>query len=63
MASPVELSFVIPVYNGSRTVHTVVDRIRRAFSGRAIEIILVNDGSPDDSERSVRRWSNDIPAW
>jgi undecaprenyl-phosphate 4-deoxy-4-formamido-L-arabinose transferase len=51
MTSPVELSFVIPVYNGSATVHTVVDRIRRAFAGRTIEIILVNDGSPDDSER------------
>jgi undecaprenyl-phosphate 4-deoxy-4-formamido-L-arabinose transferase len=50
-SSPIELSFVIPVYNGSATVHTVVDRIRRAFAGREIEIILVNDGSPDDSER------------
>src|SRR5262245_40314491 len=51
MTTPIELSFVIPVYNGSTTIHTVVDRIRRAFAGHAIEVILVNDGSPDESER------------
>jgi undecaprenyl-phosphate 4-deoxy-4-formamido-L-arabinose transferase len=45
---------VIPVYNGARTVGALVD----ALAGLAIpgghEIVLVNDGSPDDSEAVCR---------
>jgi glycosyltransferase involved in cell wall biosynthesis len=50
--SPVELSFVIPVYNSCRTVSSVVDRIHDVFSEFSIEVILVNDGSVDDSEQA-----------
>jgi glycosyltransferase involved in cell wall biosynthesis len=45
-----ELSLVIPVYNGSRTIRAVVENIQRVFASRRFEIILVNDGSEDDSE-------------
>jgi glycosyltransferase involved in cell wall biosynthesis len=51
---PIELSFVIPVYNGARTVGDVVRRIHEAFADRTFEIVLVNDGSPDDSESVCR---------
>lgn len=47
----VELSFVIPVYNGARTIRDVVARIHEVFGDRSIEVVLVNDGSKDDSER------------
>jgi|ETNmetMinimDraft_30_1059905.scaffolds.fasta_scaffold01011_9 undecaprenyl-phosphate 4-deoxy-4-formamido-L-arabinose transferase len=45
-----ELSFVIPVYNGSRTLGDVVDRIHECFRDVAIQVVLVDDGSKDDSE-------------
>ena len=45
-----ELSFVIPVYNGSRTIGQLVERIKALFAASPIEIVLVNDGSEDDSE-------------
>jgi glycosyltransferase involved in cell wall biosynthesis len=52
VADPVELSFVIPVYNGAATVGAVVDRILRGFADLAVEVVLVNDGSQDDSEKT-----------
>jgi glycosyltransferase involved in cell wall biosynthesis len=49
--TPPELSLVIPVYNGSQTIRAVVESIQRVFASRSFEIILVNDGSEDDSEK------------
>ncbi len=49
-----QLSFVIPVYNGSRTIGAVVERILELYPDLRTEIVLVNDGSPDDSERVCR---------
>jgi undecaprenyl-phosphate 4-deoxy-4-formamido-L-arabinose transferase len=48
------LSFVIPIYNGAATITEVVDEIHRVFAGRPIEIVLVNDGSSDNSETVCR---------
>ena len=48
------LSFVIPIYNGATTITRVVTEIRQVFAERPIEIVLVNDGSSDDSERVCR---------
>lgn len=58
---PVELSFVIPVYNGSRTVGGVVERIHRLYDDLRIEVVLVNDGSTDDSERVCRELLETYP--
>ena len=44
------LSFVIPVYNGAETIASVVDEIHSVFAARPLEVVLVNDGSQDDSE-------------
>jgi glycosyltransferase involved in cell wall biosynthesis len=49
---PIELSLVIPVYNGSATVGPVVERIHAVFAGTPFEVVLVNDGSTDASERT-----------
>src|SRR3954465_16084996 len=51
MAATVELSLVIPVYNGSRTVGSVVEQITKIFGSTSFEVVLVNDGSQDDSEK------------
>lgn len=44
-----ELSVVIPVYNGERTVGLVVEDILQSLDDVLLEIVLVNDGSPDGS--------------
>jgi glycosyltransferase involved in cell wall biosynthesis len=50
-ASRVELSLVIPVYNGSQTIQQVVTDAHIACDGLRFEVILVNDGSTDQSEQ------------
>ncbi len=43
------LSIVVPVYNGSKTVPQLVQELSRLEVPGGLEIVLVNDGSPDDS--------------
>lgn len=45
----IELSFVIPVYNGARGITRVVEEIDRLYADLAFEVVLVDDGSTDDS--------------
>jgi len=46
-----KISVVIPVYNGAQTIGRLVDELTGAMTPRYdLEIILVNDNSPDDSE-------------
>jgi undecaprenyl-phosphate 4-deoxy-4-formamido-L-arabinose transferase len=51
MATAPELSLVIPVYNGSRTIAALVEHTAKIFGSTSFEIVLVNDGSEDDSEK------------
>jgi undecaprenyl-phosphate 4-deoxy-4-formamido-L-arabinose transferase len=48
-AFPFALSIVIPVYNGAKSVPVLVEALSRLEVPGALEIILVNDGSPDNS--------------
>jgi undecaprenyl-phosphate 4-deoxy-4-formamido-L-arabinose transferase len=43
------LSLVIPVYNGAGSIAELVDALERLEIAGGHEIVLVNDGSPDDS--------------
>ncbi|GAB3993040.1 glycosyltransferase family 2 protein [Spirosoma daeguense] len=45
------LSVVIPVYNSEQTIGPLVERLQTCLSGRVFEVVLVNDGSRDESER------------
>jgi glycosyltransferase involved in cell wall biosynthesis len=45
-----DLSLVIPVYNGSQTINEVVEQIQSVLADLRYEIVLVNDGSSDRSE-------------
>jgi len=47
--SRLALSIVIPVYNGARSIGELVAALERLEVPGGHEIILVNDGSPDDS--------------
>lgn len=50
------LSVIIPVYNESATIGTVLDRVRKARlpEGVSLEIIVVDDASTDDSVELVK---------
>ena len=45
----VGLSIVVPVYRGAATVGRLVEALSALRPANGIEIVLVNDGSPDDS--------------
>jgi len=45
------LSVVIPVYNSEATIGPLVSRLHDCLTGIAFEVVLVNDGSADGSER------------
>jgi undecaprenyl-phosphate 4-deoxy-4-formamido-L-arabinose transferase len=63
MTRPYALSVVIPVYNGARTVGALVDALAGLTIRGGHEVVLVNDGSPDDSEAVCRALAEraDIP--
>ena len=49
------ISVVVPVYNGASTLPTLIDRLRIVLGqdARPFEIVLVNDGSRDDSWATI----------
>jgi len=47
--TPVALTIVIPVYNGATSVGELVSALQELTIDGGHEIVLVNDGSPDDS--------------
>jgi undecaprenyl-phosphate 4-deoxy-4-formamido-L-arabinose transferase len=51
MAAP--LSIVVPVYNSAGTLSALIDRIDGAVAGEH-EVLLVNDGSADESWRVIQ---------
>lgn len=62
-SSTYALSFVIPVYRGAATVGAVVDAIASLRIDGGHEVILVNDGSPDNSGEVCRALASrgDLP--
>lgn len=64
MKKQYSLSIVIPVYNGAATIGKLVDELVSLPIEGGLEIILVNDGSRDESaavcERLVERYSTPI---
>ena len=56
-----ELSLVIPVYNGIPTIGPLVEQITKVFAGTSFEIVLVNDGSQDDSEAVCTQLTETFP--
>jgi undecaprenyl-phosphate 4-deoxy-4-formamido-L-arabinose transferase len=51
-AHGIGLSIVIPVYRGASTIGLLVDALSALNPVGGLEIILVNDGSPDNSARN-----------
>jgi len=58
------LSIVIPVYRGASTIARLVATLEAELlgkAGRELEIVLVNDGSPDDSAAVCRELASTRP--
>lgn len=51
---PVGLSIVVPVYRGAATVGKLVEALSALHPEGGLEIVLVNDGSPDNSGEVCR---------
>ena len=60
---PAGLSFVVPVYNSGTILPQLVARLHPVLRqlGRPHELILVNDGSRDDSWDAIRRLAAENP--
>ncbi|MFN4080945.1 MAG: glycosyltransferase family 2 protein [Saprospiraceae bacterium] len=58
-----KLSIVIPAYNEERTIHLILDRIKKVklIGGLEKEIILTNDCSKDDTEGAIKRYMSANP--
>ncbi len=49
------LSLVVPVYNEEQNVQPLVEEVRRVLQGHSYELILVDDGSPDETVLRIPR--------
>lgn len=55
MSGNVAISIVIPVYNSEKSIAVMVEKLREFLQNKVtFEIILVNDGSKDNSGRIIR---------
>jgi glycosyltransferase involved in cell wall biosynthesis len=58
--SAVYISVVIPMYNAALTIFNTLESVRnQEFDGNNIEIIIVNDGSTDNSSDLVAKYQNE----
>lgn len=58
MKTKIDVSVIIPAYNAAATIGCLVEKILRE-TRVAIEIIIVNDGSTDDTGNVLRRIQDD----
>ena len=56
------LSIIIPLYNEEATITELLDRVLAVDLPIGREIIIVNDGSTDDSRGCVDAWQARLPA-
>src|SRR5690606_27136610 len=56
-----DFSIVIPVYNGAQTIERLIETVEQELSDYHFEIILVNDGSKDQSAKICQGLSEKIP--
>ena len=50
-----KISIIIPVYNEAKTVKDILDRVKNSSVSLEKEIIVVDDGSTDQTVKEVER--------
>lgn len=57
------LSIIIPVYNEANTIHQILNKIIdvKLVDGWQKEIVMVNDGSTDDSKNAIANYCQEHP--
>lgn len=58
-----KLSIVIPVYNEEKTIHLILNKIKNVqlTGGWTKEVIMVNDGSKDNSVQAIKQYIANNP--
>jgi len=56
MAGSQSVSIIIPTYQGASRIGKCLDSLLAQVQGRNIEIVVVNDGSPDNTVEAVGRY-------
>jgi len=56
-----KLSVIIPVYNSEKTIQSLIENLRLTLCAVTFEIVMVNDGSRDNSEFICRQLANVYP--
>jgi glycosyltransferase involved in cell wall biosynthesis len=58
-----KLSIIIPVFNESKTIHLILDKIKnvKLLNGIKKEVILINDFSTDKTDDSIKDYINKNP--
>src|ERR1700683_4593803 len=64
---PPELSIIIPAFNEGARLGRGLQRIREYFESRpnglaSIEILVGDDGSTEDKDRTARDWAGEPPS-
>lgn len=56
MENPVKISLVVPVFNEEEAIPFFYDAVRKSsnLNDESVEIVFVNDGSTDETERIIR---------
>lgn len=50
------ISFIIPIYNSGKTIEDCIESIIKNKKNYDIEIVLINDGSTDNSENVCKKY-------
>ena len=52
------LSIIIPAYNEEGTIHSILDKVKavKLIHNIKKEVIIVNDGSTDETEKAVKKY-------
>lgn len=59
--SALDVSILVPVMNEAGNIRPLIDEICTAFSGRAFEVIYIDDASTDSSRDELAAAQRDIP--
>ena len=57
------LSIIIPAYNEERTIHLILDKVKKVelIGGLEKELIIVNDCSSDDTQQAIKNYMTAHP--